>query len=77
MRELYTSKANRDGRARELKASGYAVKRGVTGAQRINPKYIRDSGCFGISPAFGDELESFSQLYSVVYFDEAKQGWQP
>jgi hypothetical protein len=62
MKTTFCSKANRDAAARALKAQGVAVWKYSARAQRINPKYVADSGVSGPTQ-FGDELEFFSTLY--------------
>jgi hypothetical protein len=62
MKTTYSVKANRDAAAKALKAQGIAVRCYSYRAQRINPKYVADSGVSGPTQ-FGDELEFFSTLY--------------
>ena len=77
MRLLFSSKANRDAAAKARKLAGQKVVKSNIRNQTINPKYVRDSGQFGIPTAFGDDLESYGALYILTYFDEQAQGWVP
>ena len=64
MKTTFCSKANRDAQAKALKAQGFAVRSYSVRAQRLNPKYVADSGVSGPT-AFGDDLEFFSVLYMI------------
>jgi len=63
VKTLFSSKANRDAAAKAAKADGQVVRCYSVRAQRINPKYVVDSGVSGPTE-FGDELEFFKTLYS-------------
>ena len=65
MRLLFCSKANRDAKAKALKAQGFQVVKSSIRNQQINPKYVADSGVSGPTQ-FGDDLEFFGALYSVA-----------
>ena len=65
MKHTYSVKANRDARAKELKRLGFGVRLYSIKNQRLNPKYVRDSGVFGPTQ-FGDDLEHFSTLYMIA-----------
>jgi len=40
--ELYKNKANRDARAKELKAQGLTVRRSSSSNQLLHPQYVED-----------------------------------
>lgn len=73
--KLYMSKKNRDKRARELKAQGYAVRRSSMRNQLLHPMYVEDyeqETGRSLRPedkAFGNTIYKthFAALYEVVF----------
>jgi hypothetical protein len=64
--ETYQNKANRDAKAKELKAQGLRVKRGSFGPARLHPQYIKDfQGHYETGFGNTDYLSMFGRLYTV------------
>ncbi len=64
LRTLFHVKENRDAEYVDRGGKASGLKKTSIRAQRINPKYVADSGVQGPT-AFGDELEFFPVLYSI------------
>jgi hypothetical protein len=65
LREKYADKAARDARFRDLKASGYNVRRGSIRNVQLHPMYVQDvpSGDTGFGNT--DYMRFWSVLYTV------------
>lgn len=65
--EHYADKANRDNRAKELKAQGFFVKRSSSRNQQIHPQYVEDrkAGLSVEDCGFGNII--YKTMFSVLY----------
>jgi hypothetical protein len=69
--ELYAEKANRDARAKQLKADGCHVRRGSIRGQLLHPQYVEDrkQGLSDAERGFGNTIHKthWPVLYRVVW----------
>ena len=65
----YKHKANRDAKAKELKAEGRLVKKSSSRNQCIHPQYIEDEDP-GLRQQTGMGNPAYKTLYPVIYHVE-------